>query len=179
MDLPLTTYRVEPGAKDSLTSVSPDDTGPFSPDGEGRELARKRLRAQKKRLAELQNLLYAASSHSLLVVLQALDAGGKDGTIRRVMTGVNPQGVRVTSFKAPTPEELAHDFLWRITKPLPARGMIAVYNRSHYEDVLIARVNTIVPKAVWSGRFEMINHFEKSLVENGTAIVKLYLHISK
>jgi len=132
-----------------------------------------------KRLAELQQLLYADKRHALLIVLQALDAGGKDGTVRHVMSGANPQGCVVTSFKQPTPEELDHDFLWRVHKAVPQRGFIGIFNRSHYEDVLIVRVHNLVPKAVWSKRYEQINDFEKMLAENKVTILKFFLHISK
>jgi PPK2 family polyphosphate:nucleotide phosphotransferase len=115
----------------------------------------------------------------LLIVLQAMDAGGKDGTIRSIMSGVNPQGVTVTSFKAPTAAELAHDFLWRIHQAVPARGMIGIFNRSHYEDVLVARVKNLVTKRVWQTRYEHINNFEQLLVDSGVTLLKFYLHISK
>jgi PPK2 family polyphosphate:nucleotide phosphotransferase len=108
-----------------------------------------------------------------------MDAGGKDGAIRKIMSGVNPQGVRVTSFKKPTEEELAHDFLWRIHKAVPARGMIGIFNRSHYEDVLVVRVRELAPKEVWQARYEHINNFERLLVDSGVSILKFYLHISK
>ena len=178
MDLALEQYRVQPESSFRLSDVDPSDIGPFS-EVAGKEQAKDLLKGQKKRLAELQNLLYADGSRSLLVVLQALDAGGKDSTIRKVMTGMNPQGVKVTSFKAPTPEELSHDFLWRVHKATPAKGMIGVFNRSHYEDVLVVRVRNIFPKSVWEPRFEHINNFEKLLTDANTAIVKIYLHISK
>lgn len=129
-------------------------------------------------LADLQNRLWAESRRSVLLVLQALDAGGKDGTIRKVFTGVNPQGVQVSSFKVPTHHELAHDFLWRIHARVPARGEIGVFNRSHYEDVLVARVEDLVPEGVWRARYPAIRHFEENLAADGTAIVKVYLHIS-
>jgi PPK2 family polyphosphate:nucleotide phosphotransferase len=132
-----------------------------------------------EQLAELQNRLWAERRRSLLVVLQALDAGGKDGTIRKVFTGVNPQGVRVTSFKAPTTEELEHDFLWRVHRAAPGAGEIGVFNRSHYEDVLVARVDGLVPEAVWRPRYRAIRDFEAHLHESGTTVVKLFLHISK
>jgi PPK2 family polyphosphate:nucleotide phosphotransferase len=130
------------------------------------------------RLGLLQHRLWAEGRRSLLVVLQAMDAGGKDGTIRKVFTGVNPQGVEVTSFKAPTAEELAHDFLWRIHHHTPGSGEIAIFNRSHYEDVLIVRVAELVPEAVWRPRYEIIRNFEASLAAAGTQVVKLFLHIS-
>ena len=132
-----------------------------------------------KRLRVLQEMFYAEGKRSLLIVLQATDTGGKDGTIRHVFRGVNPQGVQVTSFKQPSVEELSHDFLWRIHQHTPPKGYIGVFNRSHYEDVLVVRVKNIVPKKVWSKRYESINNFEESLVENGTAILKFFLHISK
>jgi PPK2 family polyphosphate:nucleotide phosphotransferase len=135
--------------------------------------------AEIEELSELQNRLWAEHRHSLLLVLQAMDAGGKDGTIRRVFTGVNPQGVRVASFKAPTPEELGHDFLWRIHRHTPGAGEIGVFNRSHYEDVLIARVDQLVTEPVWRGRYRAIRHFEENLVAEGTSVVKVFLHISK
>jgi PPK2 family polyphosphate:nucleotide phosphotransferase len=131
------------------------------------------------RLDELQNALYAESKRSLLVVLQARDAGGKDGTIRRVFSSVNPQGCTVTAFKAPTPIELAHDYLWRVHAVVPARGMIGIFNRSHYEDVLAVRVHKLVPKKIWKERYEQINEFERLLTDNGVTILKFFLHVSK
>ncbi|MCU1497400.1 MAG: UDP-galactose-lipid carrier transferase [Acidimicrobiales bacterium] len=130
-------------------------------------------------LSVLQTRLWAEHRRSLLLVLQAMDAGGKDGTVRKVFTGVNPQGVRVNSFKAPSEEELAHDFLWRIHQRVPAAGEIGVFNRSHYEDVLVARVEELVPEDVWRGRYATIRDFERSLVEARTTVVKVFLHISK
>jgi PPK2 family polyphosphate:nucleotide phosphotransferase len=131
------------------------------------------------RLAELQQILFAQGKYALLIVLQAMDAGGKDGTIRKVFSGVNPQGFRIANFKAPTPEELSHDFLWRVHQAVPPKGYIGIFNRSHYEDVLIVRVNKIVPKSVWEKRYEHINAFEKLLSDSGVAMLKFYLHISK
>ncbi len=133
----------------------------------------------QKRLKQLQSMLFADKSQALLIVLQAMDAGGKDGTIKHVFTGVNPQGVRVAGFKQPSDEELAHDFLWRIHQHVPEKGYIGIFNRSHYEDVLIVRVNNLVPKAVWEKRYDHINHFEKLLVDSGTRILKFYLHIDR
>ena len=130
-------------------------------------------------LNDLQERLYAERRRSLLVVLQAMDAGGKDGTIGHVFRGVNPQGVRVATFKAPTEEELAHDFLWRVHRHVPADGEIGVFNRSHYEDVLVVRVHGLVPKSVWKDRYGHIRAFEQRLVDEGATVVKLYLHISK
>jgi len=131
------------------------------------------------RLRELQQLLYADKRYALLIVLQALDAGGKDGTIQHVMSGVNPQGCKVTSFKVPSSEERLHDFLWRVHKAVPERGDIGIFNRSHYEDVLVVRVHRTVSKEVWSKRFAQINDFERELSENGVRILKFFLHISK
>ncbi len=144
-----------------------------------RKATEKAFKALRTELSELQYKWYAEGKRKLLIVLQALDAGGKDGTIRRVFQGVNPQGVQVTSFKAPTKEELAHDYLWRIHKSVPSSGMWGVFNRSHYEDVLIVRVQDIVPESVWRPRYEQINQFEKLLADSGTTILKFYLHISK
>ncbi|MEB2365293.1 MAG: polyphosphate kinase 2 family protein, partial [Chloroflexota bacterium] len=130
-------------------------------------------------LYQLQSRLYAEGKQSLLVVLQAMDAGGKDGTIKSVFRGLNPQGVVVTPFKVPTPAELAHDFLWRVHQRTPAKGQIGIFNRSHYEDVLVVRVNQLVPEKVWRARYDQINAFEQMLSEAGTRIVKFYLHISR
>ncbi|GAC1424465.1 MAG: polyphosphate kinase 2 family protein [Ktedonobacteraceae bacterium] len=129
-------------------------------------------------LSKLQELLAAAQHHSLLIVLQGMDTSGKDGTIRHVFSSVNPQGCEVHSFKAPTQEELLHDFLWRIHRVAPARGTIGVFNRSHYEDVLVVRVHNLVPEDVWSKRYKEINHFEKLLTNSGTLVLKFFLHIS-
>lgn len=169
------THRVEPGKVVRLGEVSPD----------GKELGLNRKDAEKEfeklrdELIVWQEKLYSHGKQSLLIVLQAMDAGGKDGTIRHIFKGVNPQGVQVASFKGPSSEELSHDYLWRIHQETPARGMIRVFNRSHYEDVLIVRVDNLVPEEVWQKRYEQINHFEKMLVENRTTILKFYLHISK
>jgi PPK2 family polyphosphate:nucleotide phosphotransferase len=133
----------------------------------------------REEMIELQNRLYAEGRRSLLVVLQAMDAGGKDGAIRNIFRGVNPQGVRVASFKVPTHQELSHDYLWRTHQETPAAGMFGVFNRSHYEDVLVVRVENLVPQDVWEPRFEHINDFERMLSDSGTAILKFFLHISK
>ena len=137
------------------------------------------LAVEQERLVALQQMLYAQSKHAVLVVLQAMDTGGKDGTIRRVFGPLNPQGVQVASFKAPTAEELAHDFLWRIHAVTPRTGMIRVFNRSHYEDVLIARVHKLAPREILERRYRQINDFERHLTENGVTIIKCYLHISR
>jgi PPK2 family polyphosphate:nucleotide phosphotransferase len=163
---------VKPGSKAHLKDRDPGDTfGVRRNDGA--------LEKRLERLRELQQLLYADKRYALLIVLQALDAGGKDGTIRHVMSGVNPQGCTVTSFKIPTPEERAHDFLWRIHNAVPERGDMGIFNRSHYEDVLVVRVHHMVSKEVWSKRCGQINEFEQMLAENGVRILKFFLHISK
>jgi PPK2 family polyphosphate:nucleotide phosphotransferase len=131
------------------------------------------------RLDDLQYSLYAEGKRSLLIMLQGMDTSGKDGTIRHVMSGASPQSCKVTSFKVPSPEERAHDFLWRIHKATPEKGNIMIFNRSLYEDVLVVRVHNLEPKSVWSERYDEINRFEKYLTENGTTILKFYLHISK
>ncbi len=163
---------VRPGTKVRLKHRDPDDTF-------GKKRNDNVLLKTLDRLRELQYLLYADRRHALLIVLQALDAGGKDGTIRHVMSGVNPQGCQVTSFKTPTPEELAHDFLWRVHKAVPSRGNIGIFNRSHYEDVLVVRVHGLVSKEVWHKRYRQINEFEQTLTENGVTILKFFLHIGK
>jgi PPK2 family polyphosphate:nucleotide phosphotransferase len=147
--------------------------------GWNKEKAERALEENRERLAALQTKLYADGHHAVLVVLQGIDGAGKDGTIRRVLTAFNPQGCNVTSFKAPSAEELRHDYLWRIHQRVPARGEIGVFNRSHYEDVLVVRVSELVPHDVWSARYEQINEFERMLSANGVHIVKFFLQISK
>jgi PPK2 family polyphosphate:nucleotide phosphotransferase len=166
---------VRPGKKVKLRKYDPEDTLGWDKGHKATESIAKSL----QKLDNLQNLLYAERKRALLVVLQALDAGGKDGTIRHVMSGVNPQGCNVTGFKAPSLEEAAHDFLWRIHKAVPERGYIEIFNRSHYEDVLVVRVHNLVPKEVWSKRYDQINEFEKMLTRNNVKILKFFLHISK
>jgi len=168
-------FRVAPESKVTLAKWDPDDTAGFT----DKKSVEKRMKKNLKRLSELQYLLYAESKRSVLVVLQALDAGGKDGTIRKVMGPLNPQSCKVVSFKTPTDEELAHDFLWRIHGVTPRKGEIRIFNRSHYEDVLIVRVHDMAPKKVWSRRYDQINAFEEILAQNNTHILKFYLHISK
>jgi PPK2 family polyphosphate:nucleotide phosphotransferase len=166
---------VKPGDEVKLSKYDPDDTL-------GWEKNHKTKSALKKSLEEidsLQYVLYAEKKRSVLIVLQGLDAAGKDGTIRHVMSGVNPQGCHVTSFKVPSAEEAAHDFLWRIHKAVPEAGDLGIFNRSHYEDVLVVRVHNLVPKKVWSERYDQINRFESLLTENNVKILKFYLHISK
>ena len=169
-------YRVRPGKPLDLGDIDPRDTKPFAGD---KEAGRARVAELNAKLEDLQEALYAQGRHRLLVVLQALDAGGKDGTIRTVFDGVNPQGVKVASFKKPTPAELGRDFLWRIHAHAPAAGEIAIWNRSHYEDVLVARVHELVVEERWKKRYEHIRAFESMLVDEGTTILKFFLHISK
>jgi PPK2 family polyphosphate:nucleotide phosphotransferase len=145
---------------------------------ESRKDLRQGLEAITERIDDLQQALYAEGKRSLLVVFQARDAGGKDGCIRKVFGPLNPQGVRVTSFKAPSAEELAHDYLWRIHAAVPAMGLMGVFNRSHYEDVLVVRVHNLVPEAVWQPRYEQINAFEAMLSASGVTLLKFYLHVS-
>jgi len=167
-------FKVEPGARVSLSSIDPG----FKDKHENKESAAAELASQAKRLLELQYLVYAEGKRSLLICLQALDGAGKDGTINHVLGAMNPQGTRVHGFKVPSKEEAAHDFLWRAHQHAPARGEVVIFNRSHYEDVLVVRVHDLVRKEVWSKRFDLINDFERNLVENGTHILKFYLHIS-
>lgn len=168
-------YRVKADKNFKLKNISPDDKSGF--DGT-KEEAKIKLLELNEELETLQELLYAEGKHKLLVVLQGMDAAGKDGTIRHVFEGVNPQGVSVTGFKVPTDEELAHDYLWRIHKAVPRRGQIMIFNRSHYEDVLVVRVKNLVPPEVWKERYDQINAFERLLTEEGTTILKFFLHIS-
>jgi len=170
-----TTHRLTPGEKIVLADIT--TRGKELHDH--RDAAEDEFESLRRELAVLQGRLYAEGKGKLLIVLQAMDAGGKDSTIRRVFEGVNPQGVRVTSFKAPTSEELSHDFLWRVHKSVPAAGMIGVFNRSHYEDVLVVRVDKLQPESVWRSRYATINEFERLLAETGTTLLKFYLHISK
>jgi PPK2 family polyphosphate:nucleotide phosphotransferase len=166
--------RVSPDSKVRLSDWDANDTA-----GLKKDKAEELLERNIKRMGELEYRLYAEGHRSLLIVLQGMDAAGKDGTIRHVMTGLNPQSCHVTAFKVPSAEEQAHDFLWRIHHAAPGRGEIGIFNRSHYEDVLVVRVHNIVPKEVWSARYEQINHFEKFLTLNGTKVLKFFLHISK
>jgi len=167
-------YRVIPGSRVDLTRWDPNDTSAFAG---GKQKAKKTLRVLNDRLEALQEILYAEHKHKLLVVLQAMDTGGKDGTIRHVFQGVNPQGVKVSSFKAPSKEELDHDYLWRIHRRTPCMGEIMIFNRSHYEDVLVVRVHNLVPAEVWKRRYGHINDFERMLTNEGTEILKFYLNI--
>ncbi len=169
-------YIVKPGTKVKLEDWDPEDVGD---EFHSKKEAEKELKRIRKELRELQEVMYAENKRKLLIVLQAMDTGGKDGVIKHVMRGVNPQGCQVSNFKVPTPEELAHDYLWRIHQRVPGRGYIGIFNRSHYEDVLVQRVHNMVPEKVWRQRYRQINQFEKLLSDTGTTILKFYLHISK
>ncbi len=168
-------YLAKPGKKFKIADWETSDTGDFNDKSDAEPVVAKNL----KRLDALQEVLYAENKHSVLVVFQAMDAGGKDGAIEHIFSGVNPQGCNVTSFKAPSHLELAHDFLWRIHNAVPRKGMIGIFNRSHYESVLVERVHELVPKKQWQVRYDHINQFEKMLTDEGTLIVKFFLHISK
>ncbi len=172
MDIPR--YRVPPDADVDLDSYPTDDAG-----GVDRDEVERETKQLNKRLEHLQEVLHAQGRHKLLVVLQATDTGGKDGTIRHVFDGTNPSGVTVAAFKKPTEKELAHDYLWRVHRHTPASGEIAIFNRSHYEDVLVVRVHSLVPEERWRPRYRHIREFERLLTDEGTTIVKLFLHISK
>src|SRR5215469_477648 len=163
-----------PGKKTKLADIDPEFTH-----GVRKAAGLAALAKNTDRLSVLQYLLYAEAKRSLLVVLQGIDAAGKDGTIRHVMTGLNPQGTRVTPFKVPEGAEKRHDYLWRVHAAMPEYGQIGIFNRSHYEDVLVVRVHGLVPKSVWSKRYRQINEFERMLSENGVHIIKFMLYISK
>jgi PPK2 family polyphosphate:nucleotide phosphotransferase len=167
-------WKVDPGTRVNLKDYDPNYTDKHS----DRDLADKELLKLSDELSDLQELLAAAQHHSILMVLQGMDTSGKDGTIRHVLAHVNPQGCQVHSFKAPTAEELAHDFLWRVHKVTPAKGVMGIFNRSQYEDVLVARVHNLVPEDVWKHRYEEINHFEHLLARSNTIILKFFLYIS-
>jgi PPK2 family polyphosphate:nucleotide phosphotransferase len=165
---------VKPGTKFKLKNVDPSNHGAH----ESHEKALPEIQKFLQRMADLQALLYAERKHSVLIVLQGIDAAGKDGVCRHVIDGMNPQGCWVVPFKQPSAEEIAHDFLWRIHHQAPSHGQVVVFNRSHYEDVLVARVHKLVSKDTWSRRYELINDFEKLLRVNNTAIIKFFLYIS-
>lgn len=169
-------WLVEPGSKLELDKI---DTASTEGAPGRKSITEAALIPLREELSGLQERLWAEHRRSLLVVLQAMDTGGKDGTIRNVFSGVNPQGTKVVSFKAPCQEELDHDFLWRIHRAAPAAGEIGVFNRSHYEDVVIVRIHNLVPKQVWRERYDLINAFEKQLTHGGTTLVKFFLHMSK
>jgi PPK2 family polyphosphate:nucleotide phosphotransferase len=172
---PMEIHRVKPGSKLSLDEIDARAT----PGSKGKKEAEKRFEPLNERLAELQNRLWAEHRRKVLVVLQGVDTSGKDGTIQHVFKGINPLGVTVAAFKVPTEEELAHDFLWRVHQRVPGNGQMAIFNRSHYEDVLAARVHQLVPKAVWRERYAQIVHFEKLLADTGTLVLKFFLHIDR
>ena len=169
------THKLEPGQRVNLAAI-PADGKDYH---DNRKQAEKEFKKLREEFRDLQARLYAEDKRQLLIVFQAMDAGGKDGTIRAITQGVNPQGVRVSSFKAPNKTELAHDFLWRIHPHAPARGMISIFNLSHYEDVLVVRVDNLVPESVWRPRYDHINNFEKILFDSRTTILKFYLHIDR
>ena len=167
---------VKPNSKIRLKHLDPDYHGKH----ESRESALPEIQKNLQKMEPLQYLMYAENKHSLLIVLQGLDAAGKDGVVRHVLTGMNPSGCVSVNFKQPTARELAHDFLWRVHPHVPAKGSVAIFNRSHYEDVLVARVHNLVPEKVWSKRYDQINDFERLIAtENNTTILKFFLHISK
>ena len=178
-------FLVKPGAKIKLKDFDPSYTGKFN----SREEAAAKLEKDVARLRKYQDILYAQNTYALLIIFQAMDAAGKDGTIKHVMAGVNPQGTQVISFKAPSAEELDHDYLWRCSKALPERGRIGIFNRSYYEEVLIVRVHPEILnaqqlpreclKGIWDARFEQINNFERYMVQNGIHVLKFYLNVSK
>jgi len=168
------TLRVKPGSRVNLSKLDPDASYGWDKQSAVRQTAK-----LDEHLFELQDRMWASAKQSVLVVLQGIDASGKDGTIRRVMTAFNPQGCNVSSFKVPTAEEAAHDFLWRIHRRTPGKGEIAIFNRSHYEQVLVVRVHKLEPRAVWSRHYDQIAEFEELLTESGTTVVKFFLHISK
>ncbi len=172
-------YRVKPGQKLSLKEFDPDDTGEYKKNEQGKERAKAELSKLIARLDGLQERMYANSTRSLLIVLQGMDTSGKDGTIKSVMSGVNPQGCKVAAFKAPSKDELAHDFLWRVHREVPPKGYIGIFNRSHYEDVLITRVHGWVSEKVAKRRLDQIKEFEELLTESGTTVLKFFLHVSK
>jgi PPK2 family polyphosphate:nucleotide phosphotransferase len=167
-------YRIKPDNKIDLSRWDPNDRSAFAG---GKKEGQKAISALNGRLEVVQELLYAEHEHKVLIVLQAMDTGGKDGVIRHVFDGVNPQGVRVASFKVPTQEELDHDYLWRVHEQVPGKGEIAIFNRSHYEDVLVVRVHELTPEKIWRKRYDHINEFERMLADEGTTILKFFLHI--
>jgi PPK2 family polyphosphate:nucleotide phosphotransferase len=168
-------WRVEPGTPVRLADIDPDESEHY----QRKKDVADELKRHRDRISDLQARLYGEQQRSLLIVLQAMDTGGKDGTIKGVFAGVNPQGCQVWSFKAPSNEEAAHDFLWRYHQKAPSKGMIHIFNRSHYEDVLIVRVKELVPEPVWRPRYEAINQFEYALTTDGVTVLKFFLHISR
>lgn len=168
--------KIKPDEKVNLSKIDPEDNGEWK----GRKKdAEEKLKDLLKELDHLQEAIYAEHKHKILIVIQAMDTGGKDGVIRTIFSGVNPQGVVVASFKVPTPIELDHDFLWRVHQKVPGKGQIVVFNRSHYEQVLVVRVVPLEPESKWRKHYQQINDFERLLIEEGTIILKFFLHISK
>lgn len=172
-------YHIKSGSKLVLPHFNPDDTGDYEKTGQGKEKAKAVTKKLIGKLSELQERLHANGNRALLIVLQGMDTSGKDGTIKHVMSGVNPQGCKVVTFKTPSAEELGHDFLWRVHQKAPSKGQIGIFNRSHYEDVLITRVHGLISDKVVQQRFNQIKEFEELLSESGTVILKFFLHISK
>jgi PPK2 family polyphosphate:nucleotide phosphotransferase len=172
----MNTYIVKPNAKVDLAEWDPEDSSLFK---DKKKDAETLIKGLVKELAKMQELLYAEHKHKVLIILQAFDTGGKDGTIRHVFSGINPSGIRVASFKVPTQRELDHDYLWRVHEQVPGTGEIVIFNRSHYEDVLVVRVHNLVNKETWSKRYDQINYFERLLAEEGTTILKFFLNIDK
>jgi PPK2 family polyphosphate:nucleotide phosphotransferase len=172
-------YRIRPGSRVKLKKFDADDTGSWGKNENGKAQAKARTAKLATQLGELQERLYAGGQRALLIVLQGMDTSGKDGTIKHVMSGVNPQGCRVATFKAPSASEQARDFLWRVHREVPPKGHIGIFNRSHYEDVLITRVHGWVSDQVVKRRFDQITEFEQLLCESGTAVIKFFLYISK
>jgi PPK2 family polyphosphate:nucleotide phosphotransferase len=166
---------VKPGRRLHLEDINPADKGQH----ESEQTALPEIEQYRNKLTLMQSLLYAEKKRSLLIVLQAMDAGGKDGTVNHVLSALNPQGAKVTGFRQPTPEEMAHDFLWRVHPHTPGKGEIAIFNRPHYEDVLVPRVHKVIDKATWEARYQRIRNFEEALTDNATYILKFFIHISK
>jgi PPK2 family polyphosphate:nucleotide phosphotransferase len=173
-DMELKNFLVKSGSRVDLSDFEPDGKKYID---ESKEKGLEKMKALSAELDQLQEILYAQHKHKLLIIFQAMDTAGKDGTTRSVFEGVNPQGVRVVSFKSPTVTELDHDYLWRVHANVPAKGEIVVFNRSHYEDVLVVRVHQLVPEAVWKRRYRHINEFERMLAEEGVTILKFFLNI--
>ncbi len=169
-------YMVEPGGKINLSKMNPAETALFE---DGKKVALEKNEKMRSKIDSMQEMLYAQKKHRILIVLQGIDTAGKDGTIRHVFEGVNPQGVKVASFKKPTEPESDHDFLWRVHPHVPGKGEIVIFNRSHYEDVLVVRVHDLVPEKIWKKRYDHINNFEKMLSDEGVTILKFFLYIDR
>src|SRR5207244_11308838 len=172
-------HRIRPGSTVKLAEIAPDDTGNYCSEDEGKAAAEEDMQALLEQLRRLQERLYAGSVQALLIVLQAMDTGGKDGTIKHVMSGVNPQGCRVTSFKVPTSTELAHDFLWRVHHEVPPRGLIGIFNHSHYEDVLVTRVHGQITEKLAEERFVPVDNYDELLAQSDVNGLKIFVNMSK